>query len=126
MIAKIPWHIRDRWNLKVLALRKRRSREPSLADLVAFIEEEFLLVNDPLFTNNAVEHYLDRTNKYLKRGSTKYFVTLIDEKDNLKQVHSRYPMCQKVHGFDACYRQKKVSDEAETLFWLLQTNTSGP
>ena len=126
MIAKIPWHIRDRWNLKVLALRKRKSREPSLADLVAFIEEEFLLVNDPLFTNNAVEHYLDRTDKYLKRGSTKYFVTLIDEKDNLKQVHSRYPMCQKVHGLDACYRQKKVSDEAETLFWLLQTNTSGP
>ena len=56
--------------------------EPSLADLVAFVEEESLLVDDPLFSNNAVEQYLDQTDKSSKRGSTKYFVTLTEEKDN--------------------------------------------
>ena len=34
MIAKFPRHIRDRWNRQVLAIRKRRNREPSLADLI--------------------------------------------------------------------------------------------
>ena len=55
MIAKFPRHIRDRWNRQVLAIKKHRSREPSLADLIAFVEEETLLVDDPLFSYNAVE-----------------------------------------------------------------------
>ena len=70
-----------------ISIRKRRSRDPSLADLIAFLEEETLLVDDPLFSNNAVEQYLDRSDKSSKRGTTKYFVTLNEEKDNLKQVN---------------------------------------
>ena len=57
MIAKFPRGIRDRWNRQVLAIRKRRSREPT--DLIAFVNEETLLVDVPLFSNNAVEQYLD-------------------------------------------------------------------
>ena len=53
-----------------------------MGELIAFVEEETLLVDDPLFSNNAVEQYLDRTDKSSKRGSTKYFVTLTEEKDN--------------------------------------------
>ena len=79
-----------------------------MADLIAFVEEETLLVDDPLFSNNAVEQYLDRTDKYSKRGSTKYLVTLTEEKDNQKQEQSRCPMCQKVHDLDACYSYKKL------------------
>ena len=60
-----------------------------MGELIAFVEEETLLVDDPLFTNNAVEQYLDWTDKSSKRGSTKYFVTLTKEKDNQKQVQSR-------------------------------------
>ena len=38
-----------------------------MADLIAFAEEETLLVDDPLFfSNNAVEQYLDRTDKSSK------------------------------------------------------------
>ena len=43
IIAKFPRHISDRWNRQVLAIRKRRSRNPSLADLIAFAKEETLL-----------------------------------------------------------------------------------
>ena len=120
MIAKFPRHIRDRWNQQVLTIRKRRSREPSLADLIAFVEEETLLVDDPLFSNNAVEQYLDRTDKSSKRGSTKYFVTLTEEKDNQKQVQSRCPMCQKVHDLDACYSYKKLEVGDRKKFLMKQ------
>ena len=62
--------------------------------MVDFLEEETLVVDVPaLFYNNVVEQYFDRTDEYSKRSSTKYFVTLTNEKDNLKQVQSRCPMC---------------------------------
>ena len=95
MIAKFPRHTKDRWNRQILAITKRRSRESSLVDLIGFLEEETLVVDDPpLFCNNVVEQYFDRTDEYSKRSSTKYFVTLTKEKDNLKQVQSRCPMCK--------------------------------
>ena len=40
MISKFARHIRVRWNRKVLSLRKRHRREPTLSDLSYFIEEE--------------------------------------------------------------------------------------
>ena len=120
MIAKFPRHIRDGWNQQALAIRKRRSREPSLANLIAFVKEETLLVDDPLFSNNAVEQHLYRTDKSSKRGSTKYFVTLTKEKDNQKQVHSRRPMCQKVHDLDACYSYKNLEVGDRRKFLMKQ------
>ena len=94
-----------------------------MADLISFVAEKTLFVDDPFFCNNAVEQYLDRNDKSSKSGSTKYFVTLNKEKVNLKHVQSRCSMCQKVHDLDACYSFKKmevgdkdVSDEPETLF----------
>ena len=60
MISKFPQHIRDRWNRKVLNLRKRHQKEPRLSDLSYFIEEESALVNDPLFSNSAVDEYLEK------------------------------------------------------------------
>ena len=37
MIYKFPRHIRDRWNRKVLSVRKRHQMEPTLSDLPHFI-----------------------------------------------------------------------------------------
>ena len=59
MISKFPQDIRDRWNRKVLSLRKRHQKEPTLSDLPYFIEEESALVNDPLFSNSVVDEYLE-------------------------------------------------------------------
>ena len=93
---------------QVLAITKRRSRVPSLTGLIAFVKEETLFVDDPLFSSNTVEQYLDWTDKSSKKGNTEYFVTLTEEKDNQKQVQSRCPMCQKVHNLDACYSYKRL------------------
>ena len=41
---------------------------------------------------------------------------LTEKKYNLKQVQSRFPMCQKVHDLDACYSYKKMKLETEGSF----------
>ena len=92
MIAKFPRLIRDRWSQQILAIRKLRGKEPRLVDLIAFVEEEALLVDDSLFSNNSFELHLVWTDKPSKRGTTKYFVTLTGEKENLEQVQSRCPI----------------------------------
>ena len=60
IISKFPQHVRDRWNRKVLSLRKRHQKEPTFSDLSYFIKEESTLVNDPLFSNSAVDEYLEK------------------------------------------------------------------
>ena len=64
----VLWHIRDRWNRKVLSLRKRHQREPTLSDLSYFIEEESALVNDPFFSNSAVDECLEKPLKPARRS----------------------------------------------------------
>ena len=51
-------------------------REPGLIDLTNFIEDEMVLVNDPLFSREAVGQYGEKPLKQKSR-STKYkFQTL--------------------------------------------------
>ena len=39
----------NRWNRKVQAIRKKHLGEPDLQDLIKFIEEETILVNNVIF-----------------------------------------------------------------------------
>ena len=50
ILAKIPGYLQDRWNRNVQKIRKVQMREPGLMDLTNFIEDEMVLVNDPLFS----------------------------------------------------------------------------
>ena len=47
LIYKLPGRIMERWNRKVLNIRKCQVREPTLNDMTDFIEEETILMNDP-------------------------------------------------------------------------------
>ena len=59
MISRFPRHMRDRWNTKVLSLKKGTKKEPTSSDLSYSIEEESALVDDPLFSNSAVDEYIE-------------------------------------------------------------------
>ena len=61
VLSKLPGHTRERWNRSVMSIRRRYSREPDFADLIHFVEDESTLVNDPLFSKEALS----------KRGSSK-------------------------------------------------------
>ena len=57
LISKLPGGIIERWNRKVLNIRRRQVREPTLDDTIDFIEEETILINDPLFSREALANY---------------------------------------------------------------------
>ena len=56
-------------------------RKPSLSDIISVIDEVTILANDPLFFNNAVEQYPDKTEKSPKNDNTKYFFTRKEGKE---------------------------------------------
>ena len=60
ILVKLPLHLQDRWNQNTLLLRRRDSREPTLIDFANFVEDEMTLVNDPLYSREAVSQYLEK------------------------------------------------------------------
>ena len=56
--VKLPGYVQDRWNKKVYSLRRNFMREPNINDLINFVDEETVLVNDALFSRGAVSQYL--------------------------------------------------------------------
>ena len=55
LIAKLLGGLIDSWNRKVQTIRKRHLREPDLQDLIKFVEEQTVLLNDTFFQER---HYL--------------------------------------------------------------------
>ena len=54
ILSKVPGFLQDRWNRHVHKIKKTQTREPGLPDLTNFIEGQMNLVNDPLFSREAV------------------------------------------------------------------------
>ena len=66
LISKLPGNTRDRWNRQVLNLRRHEQRESQLADLIEFVEE-VVLVNNPLFSKEPLQEYIDKNEKVNKK-----------------------------------------------------------
>ena len=101
MISKFPRHISGRRNRQALTIRMHHLRGLSLSDIIAFVEKETILVNDPLFSNNAVEIYLDKTKESAQKRM-KYFTTKTEEQKSQEEVQSRCLICNKNHDLDPC------------------------
>ena len=63
-LSKLPGGMRDKWSRKVLGIRRKLKRDPELAYLIDFVSDENLIVNDPVFSKEAVEHYADDSTLY--------------------------------------------------------------
>ena len=59
VLSKLPGNLRDKWNRTVLNIKRRNLREPDFADLIHFVDDEATLVNDSLFSKNALSGYVD-------------------------------------------------------------------
>ena len=101
MISKFPRHISGRRNRQAFTIRMHHLRGLSLSDIIAFVEKETILVNDPLFSNNAVEIYLDKTKESAQKRM-KYFTTKTEEQKSQEEVRSRCLICNKNHDLDPC------------------------
>ena len=83
ILAKPPLHLQDRWNRNTLLLRRRDSREPTLIDLTNFVVDEMTLVNDLLYSREAVNQYLEKgPTRQGHRGDRSKFHAMTIKTDN--------------------------------------------
>ena len=84
LISKLPGGLMDRQNRTVQAIRRKQRREPDLQDLIQFVEEETILMNDPLFSREALYDYTKGAEKQNQRrlGRMKNCFVKADKKKN--------------------------------------------
>ena len=63
LLSKIPGETRDKWSSRVQLIRRKQAKEPELADFIDFVNHENLIVNDPVFSKEAVDQYIDKKTK---------------------------------------------------------------
>ena len=102
-LSKVPGHLQDRWNRNALRIRRTKTSEPGLLDLTNFIEDEMILVNDPLFSREAVGQYDEkppRPQKFQKHQKIHtYAITkdAVDEREVTQAKTGNCPVCEKGH-----------------------------
>ena len=60
LLSKLPGSARDKWSRKVLGIRRKLKRHPESADLIFFVSDKNLIVNDPVFSKEVVEQYIEK------------------------------------------------------------------
>ena len=60
LLSKLPGSARDKWSRNVLTISRRHKREPDLTHCIYFVNDETLIVSDPIFSKEAVERYIDK------------------------------------------------------------------
>ena len=65
---------RQRWNRGVFHMRRNSTMEPGLSYLILFIDEETTLLNDPLFSRDAVSQYQEKKEKYDRKKKVNIFL----------------------------------------------------
>ena len=122
LISKLPGVLMDRWNRKVQNIRRRESREPDLIDFVQFVEEETLLMNDPLFSREALCEYAGQKEKEgkAKHKKLKNCYTKSEEKvtQNYSSVNPRKKcvFCDGSHDLDDCQFYTEIPVEERSKF----------
>ena len=86
--SKLPGGLRDRWNWTVQAIRRKKRRKPDLQDLIKFVEEETTLMNDPLFSREALHEYKKGPEKENQRR-LKHMKNCFTKADKKKDVCGR-------------------------------------
>ena len=96
----------DRWNRKIQNIRRRELREPDLTDFVCFVEEETLLMNDPLLSREALREYAGQKEKEgkAKHKKLKNCYTKSEEKVTQNQssvnLRKKCVFCDGSHDLD--------------------------
>ena len=120
ILAKIPGYLQDRWNRNVQKIRKVQMREPGLIDLTNFIEDEMVLVNDPLFSREAVGQYEEKSLKQQSRSTKHKFQTPVIKEigDSAKRDKAKCPVCDDHHDIEECqvFLSQTTEDRSKTLY----------
>ena len=71
LTSKLPSGIMERWNREVLKIRRQQHREPNLEDFTKYVEDEAILMSDPLFSRQALSEYLSKPERSLREDRRK-------------------------------------------------------
>ena len=95
LLSKLPGSARDKWSQNVLANRRRVIKEPEMADFIQFVNDETLIVTDPVFSKEARERYVEKKPSY-KKGKISTFATGNEESPDVCIY------CDERHKLEVC------------------------
>ena len=111
LIFKFSGYVRERCNRNFLSIRRTHRSDPKLFDLPRFVEEESMLVNDPLFSKEGVKFFAERgsdgrrtetrpggrreKNFKKRKDSVNSYATGMLEKENKKEALCHF--CEGIH-----------------------------
>ena len=55
--------MKDRWNRLAYNLRRYQERDTEFSDLVNFVEEEAILITDPMFSRDDLDSFMDEAQR---------------------------------------------------------------
>ena len=135
LTSNLPGNARDKWNRKVLSIRRHRAEDPELADFIDFINDEILLASDPLFSREALKVYVEKEERsHLKKKMKSYASNTTDkvqeEKDAIKEM--KCPVCEEKHDLDNCKQfssmsvdeRSKMLRKKKIMLWVLPSSVS--
>ena len=112
LVSKLPNALIDRWNKITYNIRKKHECEPNLSDLIEFVDQETTLVNDPMFSRQAIEGFNGKSEKQPEKRNRR-LKTLATE-----AVEEKCPICSSNHDNDECEDLKKLTvDERSKVFF---------
>ena len=101
VLSKIPGSTRDKWYRNVLAICRRHKREPDVTDVICFVNDETLIVSDPIFSKEAVEQYSDKKPNS-RRTKFSSFATKDDGKVHVQEKSPDCIYCSEDHTLYRC------------------------
>ena len=120
ILAKIQRYLQDRWNRNVQKIRKTQMRQPGLIYLTNIIEDEMVLVNDPLLSREAVGQCEEKPLKQQSRSTKHKFQTHVIKEagDSGKRDKAKCPVCDDHHDIGECQVvfSQTMEDRSKTLY----------
>ena len=110
LLSKLPRSVRDKWTRKVLTTRRMGNREPEVADFIQFVDDETLIVTDPVFSKEAAEHYAEKKPSY-KKGKILAFATRNEDNPDISIYYNER------HKLESCksFMEKTLKERIRFL-----------
>ena len=102
-------------------IRRHHRKEPGLEDFIMYIEEEIMLMSDPLFSWEALLEFNTVKERPARRSKVKGCLTMSDGKaatgDRIdKKQPPQCPLCNSSHDLDECKNFNEMEVEGRSKF----------
>ena len=120
MASKLPDSLTERLNREVSKIRRHHRREPDLEDFIKYIEEETMLMSDPLFSQKALSELNTVKERPIRRNKVRGFLTVSDGKAAADDRNDEKPphcsLCNSSHDLDECRNFHEMEVEGRSKF----------